>query len=221
MRIVAAVSVLALFGTFAFSQKTPHPNSSIQAQQAIDSLIGMVLYACQPDQVLYGSPKNSSELFLRGYFDAETQDGIQIQNGAPLTYRNAVQYFPSGSALVIQGAEEEQSAISSISATISLNVLNQKNNVSAGIKLTLPTKGLTPTRVWSSLSSLYGSLYSFHPLPTFPRIGLTDADVRCLLGSPDHVNTDELSGEQWVYYAGKVYVYIGKNGRVTNVQTSF
>jgi hypothetical protein len=55
-------------------------------------------------------------------------------------------------------------------------------------------------------------------------IGASEHCVYLLMGHPDHTNADALSGDQLVYNhngAYDTYVYIGKNGLVENVQTSY
>jgi len=98
---------------------------------------------------------------------------------------------------------------------INLNVLNQENQVSAGVMVEVKAADMTPERILNSLDS-----FRTHPIPKSIRIGMSEGDVYCIEGLPDQTNTNAIGDDQMVYRDSDLYVYIGKNGRVVNFQES-
>jgi hypothetical protein len=218
--ILGALSVLAVLAVNSIcgaqtSAKTHTASQLTQrstADAAMKSLVGRTIYTCHmskyPD--------------LRPDF----QDGV-YGNGDQIPDASLRNLFGSGDRLTITHAETDMATLTEYEDSqvhpqtyLTLRVRNTDNEVEASLKFAVHKSQVTPTRIMNAISdSLW---FSAHPLSSDIRIGMTENDVYCSLGVPDHTNSDALGGDQLVYSDQQMYVYISpRTDRVTNVQTTY
>lgn len=161
-------------------------------RRALDSLIGKGMYAC------------FSSIADKVFYDGEAASGAPIN-----TLWQWMDFSSSEKRLKIVAADVEGSHLT-------LTVENDKGD-SAGVWLSVDAASLTPTHVLSAVAD--GTHFVLHPVQ-FPHIGMRESDVYCAVGSPEHMNTDELGSDQLVYNKGDLLVYVDHRTRiVTDVQS--
>jgi hypothetical protein len=186
-----------------------------KAKPAMAALVGHVIYSCrmQPEDSFMAKTNPS-------YSDGSDSTGTPIPD-------NKIQhYFHSGDRLTTLAAETDMVKRGGFDAAHSivrvwLRVRNETSHVTAWVFTEFYSQEVKPATIFRNL--LDNLWFSAKPTTDiYPRVGMLKTDVLCRMGLPDRTNTDELSGDQLVYYGGKMYVYVSsRTGRVRNIQTSF
>jgi hypothetical protein len=179
-----------------------------QNPRPVAALAGHVIYQCS-------YKPNQGELT----FGPEYQD-ILDGDGHHVNPAGAYRYFEFGNKLTILSATTGENLRGADFPQLFLKVRNETNKATA----TLPLEVSSPEKMKTTLLILRdigtGAWFSLHPVPDFPKLGMTEADVDCSVGYPDHTNTDARGDDQLVYQHGNLLVYINKAGRVSDIQTS-
>jgi hypothetical protein len=215
---VALCSVLA-GAQQSTGQQLSNPTANPLAQSALRSLIGKTLYSCRvyPADSVYGNMNPR-------YFRAETAAGQAISDA------DLVKRFPTGAKLQIVGAKFEPEFNRQTPAEIvgglqfpakaflglSITVKNTETGDIASVEMETEPNDLKPPRLFPSISD--GGWFTRHPV-RFPEIGMSEADVHCSIGFPEHENTDAIGDDQLVYDNGDLLIYVNhRTGRVTDIQ---
>jgi hypothetical protein len=201
----------------AYAQSTTHPQVRQDTMKRVmASLVGRPIYDCLID------PKSTSfGIQVPKFFEGTDELGRPIPGEAVLTY------FHTGDKLLIRAAKgvpvprDPKFPHDWSIVTVSLTVENQVNKVSARVDVEVRALNVTPGRI---LAGLHGTLPEFspHPLSDDIKIGMSQDDLYCMKGFPDHTNTDALGDDQEIYSGGSLLVYIdSRTGHVTDVQSSY
>jgi len=201
-----AIALAFLLAITEFGAQIHKPPQKVVSprEQALKSLTGRALYACSPPSLLVKRLLTWPAFYLNA------------PDGTPTVYRMNPS-FSFGTRLTIVGAQSDVSPDSDQDAKVKLDLLDQPNSRSATVELDVAMSDLKPARILEAVSTDY---FSTHKIPGDPYVGMPEADLYCLEGDPDHVNSDAIGPDQLIYGDGWRYIYIGKNGRVEDIQES-
>lgn len=176
---------------------------------ALKALVGHEVYIC-----------------TRGPYESDRPfyDGVDA-NGDPMHDVVVNNMFRTNDRLRINYAEIDTGRTPDPTfTTLVLTVLNERNKIEAGVEVGVRKSQLTTGRLFSAVTT--DSVLSRRPIEDGVRIGMTRSEAECIAGPPDHINSDELGGDQLIYRRGDdsdtMYIYISpRTDRVTNIQTSY
>lgn len=200
------VALFALLSASVYAQNAKSMHDA--GTGSVAALAGHVIYQCQykPNQGQYSLGPE--------YQDIRDGDGVH-HNPA-----GADRYFEFGDKLIILSATTGENLRGANFPQLFLKVRNETNKATATLPVEVDPESMKTT-VLLLRDIGKGGWFSLHPVPRYPRLGMSENDVDCSVGFPDHRNTDARGDDQLVYHEGKLLIYINKAGRVSDIQTSY
>jgi len=196
---------------YVYAQKKAPSKKTVDIAATLNALLGKSFYLCE----------DTARRENDAIYDMRSPNGGKLDYGIM-----PPQYYPEGGdTLVIQSVEPNPKT--DIDKTpppeefyrIIASVLNPRTKATAKVEFDVYKPGFTPERVFRW--ALDGSENFSLKKPGLIRIGMSEDELRCRYGSPDHINTGAYGDDQYVYDKGEMYVYVNKRGRVVDYRFSY